>query len=294
MINKYSRRRFLTFCGTSSLLGMSLQISEIFGQESESLFRNQRFRIGICDWDLHATGNPESFAIAKELGFEGVEISYQPDGNFSLSKQENRKKFLDAAEKAGVLISSIAMGVLNNRPLATTPEAEGWIEDCITAMTEMNLKHVLLAFFGNGDIKDKTDSRKIVAEKLKRLAPKAEKQGKILGIESYLNAAEHLDLLQSIGSPSVKVYYDEQNMLTKGYPIYDDLELLLKEKAVCRIHLKEYGARLGEGKVDFKKIRDLLERYDYRGWVVAESSVKGNNWKESQAANAAFMRKTFQ
>jgi sugar phosphate isomerase/epimerase len=293
MTNKFSRRCFLTVCGISPLLGFSLRIPKNFGQESESLFRNQRFRIGICDWDLQATGNPESFAVAKELGFEGVEISYQPDGDFSLSQQENRKKFLDAAEKAGVLISSIAMGILNNRPLATTPEAEHWVEDCIAAMTEMNLKHVLLAFFGNGDIKDKTDSRKIVIEKLKRLAPKAEKCGKILGIESYLNAAEHLDMLQSIGSSSVKVYYDEQNMLTKGYPIYEDLELLLKEKAVCRIHLKEYGARLGEGKVDFQKIRDILERYDYRGWVVAETSVKGN-WQKSQSANAAFMKKIFQ
>ncbi|MDR1141414.1 MAG: sugar phosphate isomerase/epimerase [Planctomycetaceae bacterium] len=293
MTNKLSRRCFLNVCGTSSLLGLSLRMQEIFGQESESLFRNQRFRVGICDWDLLAAGNPKSFEIAKELGFEGVEISYQPDGKFSLSKQENRKKFLDAAEKTGVLISSVAMGILNDRPLATTPEAENWVDDCIAAMTEMNLKHVLLAFFGNGDIKDKTDSRKIVMEKLKRLAPKAEKQGKILGIESYLNAAEHLDMLQSIGSSSVKVYYDEQNMLTKGYPIYDDLELLLKEKAVCQIHLKEYGARLGEGKVDFQKIRNLLEQYDYRGWVVAESSVKGN-WKESQSANAAIMRKIFQ
>jgi sugar phosphate isomerase/epimerase len=259
----------------------------MFGQESE-----RRFRIGICDWDLHASGNPDAFAVAKEFGFEGVQVSYQPDGHFSLSKPENRKIFLDAAEKAGVAIASLAMGVLNNRPLATVPEAEGWIENCVEAMTDMNLKEVLLAFFGDGDIKDKTDSRKIVVEKLKRLAPKAAKQGKTLGIESHLNAAEHLEMLQAIGSDFVKVYYDEQNMLTKGYPIYDDLELLLKEKAVCQIHLKEYNARLGEGKVDFLKIRTILEKYDYRGWVVAESSVKGN-WKESQAANAVFMKKIF-
>jgi sugar phosphate isomerase/epimerase len=238
-------------------------------------------------------GNPGSFEVAKELGFEGVEVSYQPDGNFSLAKSENRKLFLEAAEKNGVAISSLAMGVLNNRPLATISEAEMWVEDCIAALTEMNLKKVLLAFFGDGDIKDKTDSRKIVVEKLKRLAPKAEKQGKTLGIESYLNAAEHLEMLQSIGNSAVKIYYDEQNMLTKGYPIYDDLELLLKEKAVCQIHLKESKTRLGEGKVDFKRIRHLLEKYDYRGWVVAESSVRGD-WKESQSANAAFMKKTFQ
>jgi sugar phosphate isomerase/epimerase len=286
MLRPFSRRQFLSVCGASSLF--LTQLPHLFGQEPE-----RRFRVGICDWDLQASGNPDSFAVAKELGFEGVQVSYQPEGKFSLSKSENRKVFLDAAEKTGVAISSLAMGILNNKPLATVPEAENWVEDCIGAMTEMKIQRVLLAFFGDGDIKDKTDARKVVVEKFKRLAPKAEKQGRILAIESYLNAAEHLEMLQTIGSDSVKVYYDEQNMLTKNYPIYDDLELLLKEKVVCEVHLKEYDARLGEGKVDFKRIRDILEKYDYRGWVVAESSVKGN-WKESQAANAVFMKKIFQ
>ena len=279
-----TRRSFMSSCAATAALTLGVPV---FAQNDD-----RRFRCGICDWDLQATGRPDSFAVAKEFGFEGVEISWQPDGEFSLSKPENRKKFLEASSSCGVAISSLAMGVLNNRPLATEPEAESWVGNCIDAMLEMKVQNVLLAFFGKGDIKDDVEARKNVIEKLRRLAPKAEKAGKTLGLETYLGAREHLDMLQAIGNDAVKVYYDEQNMLTKNYPIYDDMVLLLKEKAICQIHLKEYGARLGSGKVDFKKIRDLLEKYDYRGWVVVETSVKGD-WKESQKANAAFVKELF-
>ncbi|MCL2743927.1 MAG: sugar phosphate isomerase/epimerase [Planctomycetaceae bacterium] len=252
----------------------------------------KKFKVGICDWDLRATGNPAAFAVAKELGFEGVQVSYQPDGEFSLSKKENRKLFLEKAKESGVEIASLAMGILNSKPLATLPETTDWVEDCIEAMADMNVDQVLVAFFGEGDMKKKPEQQKPVIEKLKYLAPKAAAKKKILAVESYLNAEEHLKLLEAVGSDAVKVYYDEQNMLTMGYPIYEDLETLLKAKVVSEIHFKEYGALLGQGKVDFNKIKALLEKYGYTGWAVAEASVKEkSDWKESQKSNAEYMKR---
>jgi sugar phosphate isomerase/epimerase len=230
--------------------------------------------------------------LAKELGLDGVEVSYQPEGEFSLSQPKNRELFLETAKKESAEIASLAVGILNHEPLATAEPAEGWVADCIDAMAAMNVKNVLLAFFGNGDIKDSVESRNKAIEKLKRLARKAEEKKVVLGIESYLNAASHLNMLEKIGNDAVKVYYDERNMYEKRYPIYEDLETLLKEKVVCQIHMKEYNARLGKGRIDFAKIRDLLEKYDYRGWLVVESAVKGD-WKESQTENAAYLKELF-
>jgi L-ribulose-5-phosphate 3-epimerase len=34
-----------------------------------------RFRIGGCDWSLGKEGDPGSFALAKEAGLDGVEVS---------------------------------------------------------------------------------------------------------------------------------------------------------------------------------------------------------------------------
>lgn len=291
MKQNISRRNFLH--GTGLAAGLLVvdpwltTFCNVFGTEAD-----RRWKIGICDWDLRATGHPGAFEVARELGFDGVEVSWQPEGEFTLSKAENRPVFLESARKSGREISSLAMGVLNGRPLSTTPEAESWVENCIETLVEMKLRVVLLAFFGADNIQDNSELRQKAVEKLKRLAPKAEKRGVILGIESWMNARGHLDMLDKIGSDAVKVYYDEQNMLTRGYPIYDDLEILLKEKVVCRIHAKENGFRLGEGKVDFTKIRDLLEKYDYKDWIVAESSVKGD-WKKSQASNADYLKRLF-
>jgi len=286
---KIQRRHFLQASVAVSTFPLFGGVTNVFGQASR-----RPFKIGICDWDLGATGDPKSFALAKELGFDGVEVSYRAEGEFSLSQPKNRELFLETAKKESVEVASLAMGQLNEIPLATGEPTEGWVADCIDAMVAMKVKNVLLAFFGNGDITDddRIEDRAKAVEKLKRLAVKAKEKNVILGIESYLDAKSHLDMLQKIGSDSVKIYYDIQNMLTKEYPIYDDMELLLKEKAICQLHCKEYGSRLGKGKVDFLRFRDLVEKYDYQGWLIVETAVDGD-WKESQKENGAFLRKTF-
>ena len=288
MNHKQTRRHFLLSTAALSTVSFLESFQNVFADAAE-----RRFPIGICDWDLRLSGNPQAFALAKELGYDGVEVSYQPQGEFSLSVPKNRSLFSDEAAKHGVKISSLAMGLLNEHPLASTPEAEQWIENCMETLAAMKIKVVLLAFFGADKIKENPEAKNTVIRKLKNLAPKAEKHGVLLGFESWLNAAEHLAVLEAVGSPALKVYYDERNMLEMGYPIYDDLEQLLKEKAVCRIHVKENGVRLGEGKVDFQKIRDILLKYDYKDWVVAESGVQGD-WKESLSANARFLKQTFE
>jgi sugar phosphate isomerase/epimerase len=288
MITKSSRRSFLK---ASGLMSAAAAVSPVFSFATDEAGGKKKFKIGICDWDLHAMGSPDSFAVAKELGFEGVQVSYQPNGKYSLAKKENRPLFLEKAKESGIEIASLGMAILNSKPLATVPETVDWVADCIDAMADMNIQQVLLAFFGNGDMKKQPEHQKIVIEKLKALAPKAAAKNKILAVESYLNAEEHLKLLEAVGSNSVKVYYDEQNMLTMNYPVYEDLELLLKEKAISQIHFKEYGALLGQGKIDFNKIKALLEKYGYYDWVVAEASVKKESgWKESQRNNAEYMK----
>ena len=64
--------------------------------------------------------------------------------------------------------------------------------------------------------------RKVI-DRLKKLAPKAEKYGLTIGLETWLNKEEHMYILDSVGSNSVKVYYDTANMLRKGYDIYNEI-----------------------------------------------------------------------
>ncbi len=277
-----TRREFLAVAAGSVFLA---EATTLFGAETRPTWK-----VGICDWDLRASGRLASFAAAKELGFDGVQVSYQPDGPDSLAVKENRPKFLEAARESGVGIASLAMGLLNGRPLATTPEAEGWVEDCLDAMVDMNIDQVLLAFFGNGDMNEKKEHQPFVIEKLKRLAPIAEKKKKILAVESYLSAEDNLKLLDAVGSAAVKVYYDVRNSKNKGYDIFREMELLGSRKLISQIHFKEDKFRLGDGDIDFPKVCETLEKIGYDNWIVVESAAPGD-WKESQAANARFVKK---
>ena len=247
------------------------------------------WKIGICDWDLRATGRINSFTVAKELGFEGVQVSYQPEGTDSLANKANRPKFLAAAKDTNVEIASFCIGTLNERPLATTPAAEGWVADCLDAMEEMKIDRVLMPFFGNGDMTEHKDHLPQIIEKFKRLAAIAEKKKKVLAIESYLSAEDHVKMIDAVGSDAVKVYYDVRNSKNKNYDIFRELELLGSKKLISEIHFKD-NSRLGDGDIDFAKVKAVLEKIEFKGWIVVESSAPGD-WKESQAANAQFVKK---
>ena len=279
-----TRRDFLKMAIGSIFLADAVSL---FGSETQS---RAKWKIGICDWDLRATGRLNSFSIAKELGFEGVQVSYQPEGADSLSDRANRQKFLAAASESGVGIASFCIGQLNDRPLATIPETTVWVEDCLQAMVEMNVDQVLIPFFGNGDITEHDDHRPLVIEKLKCLAPIAAKNRKILAIESYLSAEELIKLIDAVGSDAVKVYYDVRNSSNKNYDIFREMELLGKNGLISQIHFKEDRHLLGAGDINFSRVCETLEKIDYNGWVVVESSSTGD-WRESQMANAQFVKK---
>ena len=129
------RREFLSVAAGSLLLA---DAAVLLGADVKT-----SWKVGVTDWDLRVAGQMSSFAIAKELGYEGVQVSYQPrvpgraTRDETLADKANRPKFLAAAKEAGVAISSLCIGTMNEVPFATTPEAESWVEDCLEAMEEM-------------------------------------------------------------------------------------------------------------------------------------------------------------
>ena len=284
-----TRREFLSV--TAGVAGALCLANATTSLNAQTRNVKSTWKVGITDWDLRGRGGLGSFAAAKELGFEGVQVTYSPSGSNSLADKTNRQKFLAAAKEADVAVASFCIGQLNQTPFATTPESEAWVTDCIDAMEEMDVRNVLIPFFGNGDI-DTNETRKLlprVIEKFKRLAPVAERAKKILAIESYLTAEALLGLISAIGSDAIKVYYDTLNTRNRGSDIYHEIELLGSKKLISEIHFKDH-TRLGAGDVDFTKVCAILEKIGYEGWIVVESSTTGD-WRESQTANCQFIKK---
>lgn len=252
------------------------------------------FKIGACDWSLGKLGDPASFEIARQIGLDGVQISLgtAADG-MKLRKSRVQRQFKNAAKKAGIQIASLAIGELNNIPFKSDARTEAWVNDSVTVMQALGVKVVLLAFFGKGDlVGDKAGTEEVI-HRLKTVAPRAEHAGVILGLESWLSAEDTLRIINRVGSPAVKMYYDVCNSTERGYDICKEIRQLGKEH-ICEFHLKENGCLLGKGQVNFEKVRDAINDIGYTGWMQIEGGLPPNaNLVASYAANLKFLRDLF-
>lgn len=253
--------------------------------------QKRRFKLGACDWSIGKMGEPTAFDVAKQIGLDGVQVSLGTAANdMRLRRPEMQQQYRDAAKQAGLEVASLAIGEMNNFPYKSDPRTVAWVSDSIDVCKAFGVRVVLLAFFAKGDLRDDPAGVDEVVKRLKDVAPKAEKAGVILGIESWLSAEAHLDILRRVGSKSVQVYYDVCNSNDRGYDIYREIRELGRER-ICEFHFKENGALLGQGKVDFAKVRAALDDIGYEGWVQIEGAVPSvKTMLESYQANCKFVR----
>jgi L-ribulose-5-phosphate 3-epimerase len=255
--------------------------------------QKQRFKIGACDWSIGKMGDPAAFDVAKEIGLDGVQVSLgTAKDDMRLRKSEVQQQYKAAAEKNGLQVASLAIGELNSVPYKSDPRTIPWVNDSVDVCRALGVKVVLLAFFANDDLRGDKAGTDEVVKRLKEAAPKAEKVGVILTIESWLSADQHMEILDRVGSSAVQVYYDVCNSNDMGYDIYKEIRQLGKH--ICEFHAKENGSLLGKGKVDFRKVRDAMEDIGYQGWIQIEGAVpSGASMLESYKENCRFLRGIF-
>lgn len=246
-------------------------------------------RLGVCDWTIGKTGDPAAFELAASLGLDGVQVSLVPkDDSLALADPDLRRVFLKAARKARIPIASFAVGDLNNVPLKSDPRAEKWLAKGIDVAAAMDVKVILVPFFGKGELRNDPAGIDAVVEALKRLAPKAEARGIVLALESYLSAGDHLKILDRVGSPAVQVYYDVGNSQDVGYPILDEIRQLGAH--IVEVHAKDTKDLYGKGSMDFPAVRKALEDIGYKGWLVVEGTKMPLGVEESVRYDAEYLR----
>lgn len=263
---------------------------------------SETFPIGACDWCLKKKQDIAAFDVAKEIGLEGIQVSFStPGSDFDLRDSSIREQYYRRVDATGIRIASLGMGILNQKPLATHPESIVWVADAVETMATMKEERpdlapnvCLLAFFGKGDINGKPDLMDAVIEKLKTIAPDAEANGLVLGIESLLSADDHLKLIDGVGSSAIQVYYDTANSNRMGYDIYEEVVQIGAER-ICQIHCKENGALIGEGVVDFVRFRESLKTAGYDDWLIIEGSIPDGKADvvEAYRKNRAALESTF-
>jgi len=253
-----------------------------------------RFSIGACDWSIGMRGRTGALALAKQLGLDGAQVSMgSVENDLHLRRPDVQRSYRDAAEASGTRVAGIALDVMNQVPYKSDPRAEQWVRDSVDVASALGVRVVLLAFFERGDLRNDADGQAEVIRRLKRIAPRAEERGVILGIESWLSAVEHLRIIDAVGSKNVQVYYDVANSTQMGYDIHAEIRQLGRER-ICEFHAKENGFLLGQGRIDFAALRKTMDAVGYSGWIQIEGAVpKGTPMLDSYVENARFMRAHF-
>ena len=254
----------------------------------------RRYKIGACDWSIGQMANPKAFAVAKQIGLDGVMVSLGTAADdLKLRQPAVQQQFKDAAQASGLEIASLAIGELNGIPYKSDPRTESWVSDSVDVLQALGVKVELLAFFAKGDLVGDAAGQEEVIRRLKKVAPKAEKAGVVLGIESWMSAEDTVRIMDKIGSPAVKMYYDVCNSTDRGYDICKEIRWL-GQKNICEFHAKENGFLLGKGKVNLEKVRDAINDIGYEGWIQIEGAVppKGD-LMQSYIANQKYLRELF-
>ena len=290
-----TRREFITRTA-GGLAGATAASSLVLAQEGAP-----KLRLSACDWSLQANG-PSGLEIAKRVGLDGLEVSAGNAADvLDIGKPELRQQYKEQVGKTGIVVSSLAMGLLNGSPMATEPRAPAWLEQTIDAAEDLDAKVVLLAFFGKGDLRRnmlikgeselKADMLDAVVERLKDAAPRAEKAGVIIGLENTLSGKQNAAILERVKSDAVKVYYDIGNSTYNGYDV--PAEIREFKDTFCQFHFKDGKYFLGEGKVEMEPVLEAITDIGYKGWLVLETAIPSKDRDADFMKNAAYVRKLF-
>lgn len=135
-------------------------------------------------------------------------------------------------------------------------------------------------------------------ERLKVVGAMAEKAGVVIGVETALDAAGEVALLDEVGSDAVQSYFNFSNALKNGRDLYAELRTLGAER-ICQIHATDDdGVWLEKNtRLDLKQVKATLDEMGWRGWLVVERSrdqTRATDVRWNFTANVKYLKSVFQ
>jgi len=303
-----TRRQFLQAAGASVVCSpLALRSTDLEGSNKPVAVQGapppQRYRIGVCDWMILKRQKLGAFQLTKDIGADGVEVDMGGLGeretfDNQLANPATVQQFLDKARELNLEICSLAMSGFYAQSFAERPTVEKMVEDCLATMKAVKAKVAFLPLGVKGDLVKNPELRPAIVKRLKAVGAKAEAARAVIGVETALDAAAEVKLLDEIGSPAIRSYFNFANSLQAGRDLLSELRILGKER-ICQIHCtNQDGVWLQQAKkIDMPAVKRTLDELGWRGWLVIERSRSAKdprNVKANFGANAAFLKSVFQ
>jgi L-ribulose-5-phosphate 3-epimerase len=246
--------------------------------------------IGITDWNLRMTGRPEALVLARQLGFDGLQVSIGrrlTGENMPLDDEALIARYRSEAEKAGIPIDGTCLDRLHDDCLKSDSSAARRITDGIRITAALGVRVMLVPFFGKCELAPGDLDR--VGDALRELAPAAEKAGVVLGLENTRPARDNVRIMDRAKSRAVLVYYDVGNSTAGKYDVLSEIRWLGAER-ICQFHLKDNPHYLGEGPIDFAKVLEAIRDIGFAGYANLETDPPSGSVEKDLQRNLAFVR----
>ena len=284
---KLSRRSFLAGSAGASLAGIGSRLA---------IARSRGLKIGVTDWNLRLTGKVEAVALAKQVGFDGVQVSLgrKPvNGKLPLDDAAVQQAYLAASRSNKIPIDGTCLDILHVNYLKNDKLGQKWVADCIPITTKLNARVILLPFFRKGALTTQQEMD-YVGDALKEVAPEAEKAGVILGLEDTISAEDNVRIMERSQSKAVLTYYDVGNSTHGGFDVVKEIRWLGKSR-ICQFHLKDNPHYMGEGSIPFPEVVRAMRDIGFAGYANLETETHPAATVEADMRrNLAFIRKTIE
>ena len=241
------------------------------------------------DWSLK-----DKMKLAKDAGFEGIELDVSGDGPITLDSDEDAIAAIGSlAADSGLTLSGLATGMYwefnpASENAETRAQAKVVLEKQIRVASQLGIGAVLVvpgsvgADFipGCEEVSyDKVWDR--ANEFISNALPLAKELGVDIGIENVwnkflLSPLEMARFIDQFDDVRVGSYFDVGNVLATGYP--EHWIRILKDR-IRRVHVKDYRRAVGSvdgfvdllsGDVNWPAVVQSLKSIGYSGWVAAE------------------------
>lgn len=232
--------------------------------------------------------------LAKDAGFEGIELALNENGPLSLeSKEDEIRDIRKQAEDIGIELTSLASGLYwsysltSNRP-EIREKAQGIVRKQLEFAAVLGVDTILVVpgavgvdFIPDAEVVPYDAAYDRALEAVSKLSEDAKALKVSIGIENVwnkflLSPLEMRDFLDKVGSEYVGAYFDVGNVLYAGYPEH---WISILNKRIKKVHFKDYRRDAGglygfvdllAGDVNYPEVVKALGNIGYDGFVIAE------------------------
>ena len=273
----------------------------LFG--TETIIAGQ-YKVGVCDWMILKRQKLGEFALARQIGCDGIEMDMGGLGQRELWDNKMRDPreaayFKHVADSLGIEIGAIAMSGFYAQDLTKRDNYMALVEDCFDTMDRMGgVKVAFLPLGGcaGGWTADK-QKRAAIVKRLHDIGEAAKARGKRVGIDTPLDAKGNLKLLKEIKSDGIAIFYKWQTIVENGWDVVKDIKKL-GARNICAIHASNSDRvwLRNDSTLDVPRIKKTLDEMGWSGWLFVERSrdtTMVRNVKMNYSANVYYLKEVF-